>query len=88
MKIRVGNVSVSSTEADLWRAFECCGAVASVNLVTSQATGSRLGFAFVEMEDESEAHEAIQALDGTDLGGRRITVKAARSLPIPSPRGH
>lgn len=89
MKLHVGNVSVSSTEADLWRAFERCGAVASVNIVTSRATGSRLGFAFVEMQNEGEAQEAILALDGSDLGGRRITVKEARNdLPIPPPRGH
>jgi RNA recognition motif-containing protein len=89
MKIHVGNVSVSSTEAHLRRAFERCGAVASVNIVTSQATGSRLGFAFVEMDDEGEALEAIHALHGTDLGGRSITVKGAfRSMPIPPQRGH
>ena len=89
MKLQVGNVSVSSTEADLWRAFERCGAVASVNVVTSLATGSRLGFAFVEMQDEDEAQAAILALDGSDLGGRRITVKQARNhLPIPPPHGH
>ena len=88
MKIRIGNISVSSTEADLWRAFERCGAVASVNIVTSRETGSRLGFAFVEMEDEDEAQGAIQALHGTDLGGRSITVEDTRSFPIPPPRGH
>lgn len=89
MRIHVGNVSVSSTEADLWRAFERCGAVASVNIVTSQATGSRLGFAFVEMDDEAEALEAILALDGADVGGLRITVREAPGrLPIPPPRGH
>jgi RNA recognition motif-containing protein len=89
MKIHVGNVSVSSTEADLWRAFERCGAVASVNIVTSHATGSRLGFAFVEMDDEGEALQAIHTLDGTDLGGRSITVKgASRSVSIPPPRAH
>jgi RNA recognition motif-containing protein len=88
MKIQVGNVPVSSTEADLWRAFERCGAVASVTIVTSRATGSRLGFAFVEMEDEVEAQEAILSLDGSDLGGRSITVKQApNGLPVSPPRG-
>lgn len=89
MKIQVGNVSVSSTEAELRRAFERCGAVASVNIVTSRATGSHLGFAFVEMKDDDEAREAILTLHGTDLGGRSITVKEARNgLALPPPRGH
>lgn len=89
MKIHVGNVSASSTETDLRRAFERCGAVASVNIVTSEATGIRLGLAFVEMDDEDEALEAIHALDGADLGGQSITVKGVyRSTPIPPPRGH
>ena len=88
MKIRIGNISVSSTEAELRRAFERCGAVASVNIVTSRATGSRLGFAFVEMQDEDEAQGAIQALHGTDLGGRSIRVEDARSFSMPPARGH
>ena len=89
MKVRVENVSFSITEADLWRAFGRCGSVASVNIVTSRATGSRLGFALVEMEDAGDAHDAIRVLDGTELGGRNIRVFGAESSgPIPLPHGH
>lgn len=70
------------------RALERCGAVASANLVTSQATGSRLGFAFVEMDDEGEALEAIRALDGAVLEGRSIAVEGTfRTMPIAPQHG-
>lgn len=89
MKVRVENVSFSITEADLWSAFGRYGSVASVNIVTSRETGSRLGFALVEMEAEGDAHDAIRVLDGSELGGRNIRVHGAKSgRPIPPPHGH
>jgi RNA recognition motif-containing protein len=86
-KIYIGNLSFSTTEEDLKRAFERCGSVDSVHIVTSRETGSRRGFAFVEMEDASAAGDAIRALDGTDLGGRNIRVKDPHRQISP-PRGH
>ena len=67
----------SSTEADLKDVFGRHGGVASVNVITDRETGRPRGFAFVEMEDESSAQDAIRALDGTDLGGRNIKVNQA-----------
>ena len=88
-KIYVGNLSFSSTEADLEDAFGRCGAVESVNIVTSAETGRPRGFAFVEMEDASAAQDAIRSLDGSDLGGRNIKVNEAKgkTQSLPS-RGH
>ena len=76
-KIYVGNLPFSSTEADLKDVFGRHGGVASVNVITDRETGRPRGFAFVEMEDESSAQDAIRALDGTDLGGRNIKVNQA-----------
>ena len=38
----------------------------------------RRGFGFVEMSSDSEAQAAITALNGTQLGGRTLTVNEAR----------
>jgi RNA recognition motif-containing protein len=77
-KIYVGNLSFSSTEADLQNVFGRHGAVASVNIITDRDTGRPRGFAFVEMEDASAADDAIRALDGSDFGGRNIKVNEAQ----------
>ncbi len=77
-KIYVGNLPFSSTEADLKDVFGRHGGVESVNIITDRETGRPRGFAFVEMEDESAAQDAIRALDGTDLGGRNIKVNEAQ----------
>ena len=77
-KIYVGNLPFSSTEADLKDVFERHGGVQSVAVITDRETGRPRGFAFVEMDDENSAQEAIRALDGTDLGGRNIRVNEAQ----------
>ena len=77
-KLYVGNLSFSTTEDELRTIFENHGSVASVNVITDRETGRARGFAFVEMEEASAADAAIQALDGTDLGGRNIRVNEAQ----------
>jgi len=77
-KIYVGNLPFSSTEADLQDLFGRHGAVESVNVITDRETGRPRGFAFVEMENASDADDAISALDGSDLDGRNIKVNEAQ----------
>ncbi len=74
----VGNLPHSTTEAELRQVFEAHGAVEKVTLVTDRDTGRSRGFAFVEMTDAAEADKAIATLNGTDLGGRPLTVNEAK----------
>lgn len=76
--IYVGNLPFSTNEAELKQLFETHGGVARVNVVTDRDTGSPRGFAFVEMTNEQEGNAAIEALNGTQLGGRSLTVNEAR----------
>ena len=75
-KLYVGNLPFSATEEELRDLFQQHGTVESVNVITDRETGRARGFAFVEM-DENGANAAMQALDGTDLGGRSIRVNEA-----------
>ena len=77
-KLYVGNLSFSSTEADLKQLFGRHGSVESVNVIMDRETGRPRGFAFVEMSEGSAAQDAIRALDGTDFGGRTIKVNQAQ----------
>jgi len=78
MNIYVGNLSWNTREEDLQEAFEAFGEVSSVAIITDRETGKSRGFGFVEMPSDSEARAAIAALNGTDMGGRNLTVNEAR----------
>lgn len=78
MKLYVGNLSYGTTEDALREAFASHGDVVSVNVVKDKFTNQSKGFAFVEMTNGEEGRAAIQSLDGTELGGRRIKVDEAR----------
>ncbi len=77
-KIFVGNFSFNTTEAEIRSLFEPHGTVDSATVVTDRDTGRSRGFAFVEMANNSEADAAILALNGSDFGGRPLTVNEAR----------
>ena len=74
----VGNLPHNTTEAELRNLFEAHGTVEKITLVTDRDTGRSRGFGFVEMTNGSEADKAIAALNGTDLGGRTLTINEAR----------
>src|SRR6201985_3262446 len=74
----VGNLPHSTTESELRTVFEAHGAVEKVSIVTDRETGRARGFAFVEMANAGEADKAIAALNGTELGGRTLTINEAK----------
>src|SRR5260370_23677552 len=49
--------------------------------MTDRETGRSRGFAFVEMENEGEADQAMSALNGYTLDGRALNVNEARPKP-------
>jgi RNA recognition motif-containing protein len=78
VKLYVGNLSYTTTEADLRTLFAKAGQVASVALITDRNTGDSKGFAFVEMSTQVEAEQAISMLNGSYLGDRELKVNLAR----------
>ena len=77
-KIYVGGLPYSATEQQLSDLFAAHGAVASARIITDKFTGQSRGFGFVEMSSDSEAQAAITALNGSEMGGRTLTVNEAR----------
>ena len=77
-KIYVGGLPYSTTEQELSDLFATHGAVVSGRIITDKFTGQSRGFGFVEMSSDSEAQAAIAALNGTQFGGRTLTVNEAR----------
>jgi cold-inducible RNA-binding protein len=77
-KLFVGNLSFNTTENDLQDAFAAHGTVVEANLMTDRMTGRARGFGFVTMSTEEEAKKAVEALNGSSLDGRNLTVNVAR----------
>src|SRR6187431_3046643 len=80
MKIYVGNLPFSATEAQVRDLFAQHGAVESVALPTDRETGRPRGFGFVEMP-QADSVRAIQALNGYSMGGRPLRVNEAQDKP-------
>ncbi|KPM49420.1 RNA recognition motif domain-containing protein [Jiulongibacter sediminis] len=77
MNIFVAKLSFNTDDEGLREAFEEFGSVDSAKVIMDNQTGRSKGFGFVEMENDDEALEAIQALNESELDGRTIVVKKA-----------
>lgn len=78
MNIYVGNLDFKTTEDELRTLFQGYGQVERVNIVRDGDTGQPRGFAFVEMNNDGEAEQAIAGVNGSNLGGRTLNVNQAR----------
>ena len=78
-KLYVGNLPYSLKESELSDTFKQHGKVISAKVVTDKESGKSKGFGFVEMENENEANNAIKALNGTELKGRKLVVATAKA---------
>jgi RNA recognition motif-containing protein len=83
--IYVGNIAFSASEDDIRNLFSQYGEVLSVKFIMDRETGRFRGFGFVEM-DESAAREAVQALNGKEVGGRALKVNEAQEREQRAPR--
>lgn len=77
-KLYVGNLSFNTSEAELRDAFGAFGTVTDVYVAMDRETGRPRGFAFVTFSTAAEGQAAIEKMNGTELGGRALTVNEAR----------
>ena len=86
-KLYVGGLSYDTTDETLRETFAAHGKVLSADVIKDNYSGRSKGFGFVEMESTAEAEAAVNALNGTTLDGRQITVAEARPPRERSDRG-
>ena len=79
-RIYVGGLPFTTTEAEMNTLFATYGAVSSAKLITDRDTGQSRGFGFVEMANDAEATAAMEKLNGSDFGGRKLTINEARPM--------
>ncbi|CAN1506109.1 glycine-rich RNA-binding protein 4 [Spirosomataceae bacterium] len=86
MNIFAAKLNYDTTDETLQAAFEEFGEVDSAKVIMDKFTGRSKGFGFVEMSNDAEARNAINALNDSELDGRTIVVKVAEPKGDRPPR--
>ncbi len=77
MKLYVGNLPYNISDDQLNDMFAKFGTPDSATVITDRQTGQSKGFGFVEFSNADQAKQAL-SLNGTEFGGRPLTVNEAR----------
>lgn len=84
----VANLPIGFTDEELAQLFDGFGLVLAAYLPRDPETKKTKGHGLVNVAPERAAKQAIEALNGTVIGGRRIEVKAANpdmAITLPKP---
>ncbi len=76
--IYVGNLPFATTQDELEALFAPFGEIQSARIVMDRETGRSRGFAFVQMTNDADADQAIEALNETDFNGKNLRINEAR----------
>ena len=87
VRLFVGNLAYTTTEADLRTYFGAVAPPSQVVLPVDRETGRPRGFAFVEFLDRGHAEQAIQKFNGQPFNGRPLAVSEARAREDRGPGG-
>lgn len=79
-RLYVGSLPFDVTESQLNTLFAACGQVTSAKLITDKMTGQSKGFGFVEFSSDAEAVVAIEKMNNSTVGTRKIVVNEARPM--------
>jgi RNA recognition motif-containing protein len=88
IKIFVGGFPLDFTELDIAMLVGPHGDISTIKIVRDKKTRICKGYAFVEMLSQEGADRAVEALDGTEVGGRQLNVKIREDKPVPPPRSY
>ncbi len=78
MNMYVSNLNFQTTDDDLRNLFSQYGNVNSAKVINDRETGRSRGFGFVEMDVVTEGREAMEKLNGKEIGGRAMNVSIAK----------
>jgi len=74
----VGSLPSSFNNEKLKQTFEKHGAVLTAKVMMDRTSKKSRGFGFVEMENTSDAYEAVKALNDLNIEGKSIIVNETR----------
>jgi cold-inducible RNA-binding protein len=83
-RLYVGNLSKTTTQAELSTLFAQAGEVVTTELVKDRKSGELRGFAFITMRAESGADQAINMFNTYSLSDHALKVGLAKPKEQPS----
>jgi RNA recognition motif-containing protein len=86
VRLFIGNLPYSASEADLRAHFAPVAEPSHVAMPVDRETGRPRGFAFVEFVDRDKAEEVIRKFDAQPFQGRPLAVSEARAREDRPPR--
>ena len=78
MNFFIAGLSYNIRDSDLGELFAEYGEVSSAKVILDRETGRSRGFAFVEMNNDTEGQKAIDELNGAEYDHKTISVNVAR----------
>ena len=76
-RLYVGKLSSAVSEETLRTIFSAHGEILNLKIIKDRESNRSKGYGFVELSSPSEASQAIEALDGTEVEGQAIVVAPA-----------
>lgn len=86
-KLYIGNLSYSTTKADIEKLFSEAGEIASIYLAKDRYTSKSSGFGFVEMATEDATSSAVALFHGYILADRPMTVQRTENASSENAKG-
>ncbi len=83
----VGNLPPDFADERLAEVFDPFGIVLSAAVARDPSTGARLRYGFVDIATDRAASQAISALDGSEVDGCKLNVKARDKRPPAAKNG-
>jgi RNA recognition motif-containing protein len=77
MTIYIGNIPYNMKEQNLIDVFKEFGSVESAKVIIDKKARRSKGYGFIEMKNPVEEKTAIEALNGKEIGGRKVKVNLA-----------
>ena len=78
VSIYVGNLSYQTDEAELEELFKPLGTILGTKIARTGGRNTSRGYGFITVSDRETADKMIDQLNGTQFGGRKISVEIAK----------
>jgi len=82
VKLFISGFPLSSTELEIVQLVGPYATVSTIKIVRDKVTKKCKGYAFLEITEQSEAEAAMDALNGTEMGDRELTLNIVEEKPV------
>lgn len=85
VKLFISGFPLNSTELEIVQLVGPYVTVSTIKIVRDKVSKKCKGYAFIEVTDQKDAETAIEALNGTPMGDRELTLNIVEEKPARPP---